>query len=89
MREGIPCPRCAAKGSLVMDSRPRRGAVRRRRQCHKCGYRFSTQEAVLGTVPPDFYVRFVELLRELQEFVDELRPDDDASLGAPAHKGRV
>lgn len=40
------CPSCAHDDSKVLDSRPTNdgSAIRRRRECIKCGFRFSTQE---------------------------------------------
>lgn len=43
------CPKCANEDTRVIDSRQNtdgRG-IRRRRECEKCEYRFSTQETVL------------------------------------------
>lgn len=43
------CPRCACQGDKVIDSRAiKDGAgVRRRRECLKCGYRFTTCEEIV------------------------------------------
>lgn len=43
------CPKCIFQDSKVVDTRPgKNGAsVRRRRECLKCGHRFSTVEEVL------------------------------------------
>ena len=38
------CPNCGHDDSKVIDSRNVHDAIRRRRQCLKCGFRFSTQE---------------------------------------------
>jgi transcriptional repressor NrdR len=40
------CQRCGTKGTRVVDSRPadEGGAIRRRRECPKCGHRFTTFE---------------------------------------------
>ncbi|MDP0500503.1 MAG: transcriptional regulator NrdR [Verrucomicrobiota bacterium JB022] len=40
------CPRCQAGDTRVIDSRLARNgqAIRRRRQCNACGYRFTTAE---------------------------------------------
>ncbi|OGE81722.1 MAG: transcriptional regulator NrdR [Candidatus Doudnabacteria bacterium RIFCSPHIGHO2_01_FULL_46_24] len=42
----MKCPNCANSDSKVLDSRPiNEGlAIRRRRECIKCGFRFSTHE---------------------------------------------
>ena len=43
------CPRCACQDDKVIDSRAiKDGAgVRRRRECLKCGYRFTTCEEIV------------------------------------------
>lgn len=45
------CPQCAYNGSRVVDSRPsdEAASIRRRRECEKCGYRFTTYERVEQT----------------------------------------
>lgn len=40
----MKCPRCTTGTAWVMGSREKDGAVRRRRVCKKCGYRFTTTE---------------------------------------------
>ncbi len=40
------CPRCQYPDSRVIDSREVNDGIRRRRQCAKCGYRFTTYEHV-------------------------------------------
>lgn len=42
----MECPKCAKEQSDVVDSRATIHAVRRRRQCAQCGYRFTTYERV-------------------------------------------
>ncbi|MEX0983676.1 MAG: transcriptional regulator NrdR [Actinomycetota bacterium] len=48
------CPWCDADEDRVVDSRPADagGAIRRRRQCHACGRRFTTYERIeeIGSV---------------------------------------
>lgn len=39
----LPCPECRTR-SNVLDSRLVRGAVKRRRECPKCGRRWTTHE---------------------------------------------
>ncbi len=45
---GMHCPVCRYKDTKVVDSRASTDgmAIRRRRECEKCGYRFSTLEEV-------------------------------------------
>lgn len=40
------CPFCGCEDSKVIDSRPCDGKIRRRRECPKCGKRFTTYEIV-------------------------------------------
>lgn len=42
------CPKCASDDDKVLDSRSARegAAIRRRRECLKCGYRFTTYEEI-------------------------------------------
>ena len=42
------CPKCKAEGTKVIDSRIIEGgfAIRRRRECVTCGYRFTTYERI-------------------------------------------
>ena len=46
----MKCPFCGHDSSRVIDSRPAEDAIRRRRQCEKCGKRFTTYEK-LETFP--------------------------------------
>ena len=50
--KGMKCPFCAYEESKVIDSRPTddNERIRRRRECLKCGKRFTTHE-VIETVP--------------------------------------
>lgn len=51
-REHMRCPKCGHQESKVVDSRPsdEYNSIRRRRECLKCGYRFTTYER-LGDNP--------------------------------------
>ncbi|MCR5752702.1 MAG: transcriptional regulator NrdR [Kiritimatiellae bacterium] len=44
----MKCPKCGVDDDKVLDSRPARegAAIRRRRECAKCGHRFTTFEEV-------------------------------------------
>lgn len=44
----MKCPNCSYEDTKVLDSRPVEdgGAIRRRRQCEKCEFRFSTYEEI-------------------------------------------
>lgn len=45
----MQCPKCAAKDTRVIDSRVAKNglAIRRRRLCQQCDYRFSTTEEIV------------------------------------------
>jgi transcriptional repressor NrdR len=49
----LKCPECNSDTTRVQDSRPVKGntAVRRRRYCTKCGYKFLTEEVVALDLP--------------------------------------
>ena len=44
----MKCPKCGVDDDLVLDSRAARdgAAIRRRRECAQCGYRFTTYEEI-------------------------------------------
>jgi len=42
----MKCPKCGSEESSVLDSRPKIDAIRRRRECENCGYRFTTFERI-------------------------------------------
>jgi hypothetical protein len=44
-RKGIWCPHCGSNGNLrVLETRPVRSGVRRRRNCFDCSHRWTTYE---------------------------------------------
>jgi transcriptional repressor NrdR len=45
------CPKCNSDKTSVTDSRSDAGAIRRRRECGDCGYRFTTFERVEMVLP--------------------------------------
>ena len=45
------CPKCNSDKTSVTDSRSDGGAIRRRRECQECGYRFTTYERVELVLP--------------------------------------
>ena len=45
----MKCPYCAFSDSKVTDSRTVDRGIRRRRECQKCGLRFTTYERVQAT----------------------------------------
>ncbi|GAA2867275.1 transcriptional regulator NrdR family protein [Aminobacter niigataensis] len=48
-RDGLKCPVCTSHMLLVIDSRPKRDTIVRRRKCHKCATLFSTIEVISDT----------------------------------------
>ncbi len=49
----MKCPKCSAKSTRVVDSRPldQSNAVKRKRICPKCEFRFFTEESILLELP--------------------------------------
>ena len=45
----VNCPYCSGRNSRVIDSREINDGIRRRRQCRKCGARFTTYERLQPT----------------------------------------
>ncbi len=45
------CPRCSGEDSSVLDSRSDGSTIRRRRECDKCHFRFTTYERVELALP--------------------------------------
>lgn len=45
------CPKCNSDKTSVTDSRSDGGAIRRRRECQECGFRFTTYERVELVLP--------------------------------------
>ncbi len=46
--DGLSCPDCGCQFSGVTDSRPAECALRRRRKCLSCGFRWTTYEMALS-----------------------------------------
>lgn len=44
--DGMTCPSCGSNNTKVLDSRPSKGQVVRRRVCMECGHRFTTAERI-------------------------------------------
>lgn len=42
----MQCPYCGERDTRVLDSRPAEMKIRRRRECTRCGRRFTTYEIV-------------------------------------------
>ena len=40
----MKCPHCQSLQHRVIDSRPRKDHIRRRRECLDCGHRWTTRE---------------------------------------------
>lgn len=48
---GIRCPICDCDQQSTIDTRARRGGIRRRRKCIKCDFRFTTIETITSEAP--------------------------------------
>ena len=61
---GFGCPSCGAVPTAVIDSRSSvaNTAIRRRRKCGQCGFRFSTYERIAGTPEHVCRVEALELI---------------------------
>lgn len=60
MGKGPACPHCQSRESSVVDKRPGKRGVRRRRQCGDCNKRFTTLEMALDLdekVPRELFTR--------------------------------
>ena len=89
------CPSCNSLDTQVKDSRPTEdsAAIRRRRLCLACGFRFTTFERVqLRELDDVAYVRFASVYRNFREAKDfetllgELSGEDDSKPPAAARK---
>ena len=47
----MKCPKCVSERSAVIDSRSDANAIRRRRECQECQFRFSTFERIEYNLP--------------------------------------
>ncbi|RIL11457.1 MAG: transcriptional regulator NrdR [Proteobacteria bacterium] len=47
----MKCPRCSSEDLAVIDSRGDDSAIRRRRECQSCHYRFTTYERIEYALP--------------------------------------
>ena len=65
------CPNCSSRSSKVIDSRPKLGGIRRRRECLSCCKRFTTTEAPVDGKPIDreLIERFEDYLTQTKRFV--------------------
>ena len=70
MRNGIPCPFCGTYSHSVVNSRPDKDSIMRRREC-KNGHRWTTYEAVMGGIDKaaSLTSRFYKLGRREQRVV--------------------
>lgn len=68
MASGLVCPKCSSIRHHVIDSRPSGDALRRRRECKRCGERFTTLEkGAAGGVGKDLMKvgRAIQILQSL------------------------
>ena len=65
----MPCPRCGARKSTVVDSRPRDdGVTRRRRECMNCQHRFTSFESMID--PANLEVGLNETLKKRLQMLE-------------------
>lgn len=72
------CPTCGAKSDVV-DSRPTRSSIRRRRKCSKCDRRWSTFETALEDAPEmrrDLHLIAMRLAKLAEQCADEAKRID-------------
>lgn len=81
----LACPLCGDFHSIVTDSRGRIDSIRRRRQCLKCGQRFTTFETIEDrrSARRDLVLLIAEMEALLSAVKQVLaRTDDDEGLGS-------
>jgi transcription elongation factor Elf1 len=65
--KGMTCPKCAHAGSSVIDSRPSKWGIRRRRKCDACAFRFTTLEVKLHQAnDPEFLIHLLRSIKKKQ-----------------------
>lgn len=47
---GLHCIACGKARLLTVDSRPVHGAIRRRKECPRCGHRVTTIEKIVSNI---------------------------------------
>lgn len=77
----MDCPRCGQLTSILL-TRARAGDVRRRRQCNRCGHRFTTHEGIREKVALPPKVRATNkpvkvTARQHSDALDWMNEDDD------------
>lgn len=53
---GLPCPICGHDQNIVVDSRPARLSIRRRRECLSCKTKYTTFETIAMESVIDFQI---------------------------------
>ena len=71
---GVACPACESRRSLVKDSRPAPYGIRRRRVCESCAHRWTTLEVRADEADKAVY------MNALAERVFKLRAHDQKLL---------
>lgn len=64
------CPKCHSYQTLVIDSREHKNgyAIRRRRECQRCGHRFTTFETIGTEIETD--LKATRALFRIKDIVD-------------------
>jgi ribosomal protein S27AE len=67
----MKCPKCKGHGTVI-DSRHNAENVRRRRQCDKCGYRYTTYEITeeAATIMANVQRRLIDLIAMGEDLID-------------------
>ena len=69
------CPQCGFPENRVIDSRPSKDSIRRRRECIECGFRWTTWEysekKQKTEIVLDVKEKVLEFLMEIRGCVDE------------------
>lgn len=68
----IQCPSCGSFDSGVIDTRGSNNAIRRRRRCVKCSWRFSTFETLEGTFDSGTQADIKIVLRLIEKLQNRL-----------------
>ncbi len=76
MTEGLTCPSCGGTTG-VTDSRPKPAAIKRRRKCEICGFRFTTIEVIAAMYPEQALHKVARLIASLRSMADDIEASVD------------
>lgn len=69
---GLPCHKCGSTARNVIDTRPLTEHVRRRCECARCGYRYTTVEMTM-----DDWVQFQKWQDQYRRFMAVIAEQED------------